>query len=126
MEYHPGLYLAWYRFHSFLTADYQRIQIKAIRQYADSRQWITHNFHPYDELGDRAVIGEDLDLSVGMLILPERVYVSILPKMVMTVTAYGESRVKTFGSWKPCRASLIGVMLIAIAILEKPEPWPGI
>ena len=38
MEYpNPGLYLAWYRFHSYLTADYQRLQIQAIRQHADAR-----------------------------------------------------------------------------------------
>lgn len=62
MDYpNPALYHAWYRFHSHLTRDFQRLQIDAIRSHADDRQWITHNFHPYDEF-DRTVISEDLDL----------------------------------------------------------------
>jgi beta-galactosidase len=58
----PGLRLAWHRFSSALTADFQRIQIAAIRRHADPRQWITHNFFPHDDL-DRSVIATDLDVA---------------------------------------------------------------
>ena len=57
----PGLYLDWHRFHSQLTADFQRLQIDALKPYCDERQWITHNFHPFDDF-DRSVISEDLDI----------------------------------------------------------------
>lgn len=57
----PSLYLAWYRFHSYLTADFQRLCIQALRQHCSPSQWITHNFHPYDEF-DRTVLSQDLDI----------------------------------------------------------------
>ena len=57
----PALYLDWHRFHSHLIADFQREHIEILRQECSPEQWITHNFHPFDDL-DRDVISEDLDL----------------------------------------------------------------
>lgn len=62
LEYpNPALYLDWYRFHSHLIADFQREQVEILREVCAPEQWITHNFHPFDDL-DRDVISEDLDL----------------------------------------------------------------
>ena len=58
----PGLKLAWRRFNSDLYAGYQRVQIEALREVVESRQWITHNFHPHDDL-NREVISRDLDFA---------------------------------------------------------------
>jgi beta-galactosidase len=57
----PGLRLAWFRYCSDLYAGFQQVQIDAIRRHAEPRQWITHNFHPYDRL-DRYPIAQPLDL----------------------------------------------------------------
>lgn len=62
LEYpNPGLMLDWHRFHSHLLADFQAEQIRLLRQHLPDDRWITHNFHPFDEI-DRCVVGKDLDL----------------------------------------------------------------
>lgn len=57
----PALWLAWYRWASELTREYQLEQIEILREHCPSDHFITHNFHPFDDL-DRACIAEDLDL----------------------------------------------------------------
>lgn len=56
----PGLLLARHRWSSDETAEFQRLQIAAMRPYLPEGRWITHNFHPHDWL-DRAVLSRDLD-----------------------------------------------------------------
>ena len=56
----PGLVLAWHRFQGDLFADFQRVQVRAIRAHADPRQWISHNFWPRDDI-PRGPLAADLD-----------------------------------------------------------------
>lgn len=55
----PGLLLARHRWSSDEVATFQRGMVEAIRQHSPGR-FITHNFHPHDDL-DRAPITDDLD-----------------------------------------------------------------
>lgn len=59
----PSLMLEWRRFVSDTYRSYQRNQIDAIRQYADPRQWITHNFMGLFDLFDHYVVSSDLDMA---------------------------------------------------------------
>jgi len=59
---HPGLRLEFFRFMSEAFRDYQAIQIAAIRQVADPRQWVTHNLHGWEDL-DFATIIADADVA---------------------------------------------------------------
>lgn len=56
----PCLRLAWYRFASEICRDFCKVQVDALRRVIDRAQWITHNFHPFDEL-DRAAVADELD-----------------------------------------------------------------
>ena len=56
----PALYLDWYQFHGWLLNDFQKEQIDIIRQTCAKQQWVTHNFHPFDEV-DRVTLSEHLD-----------------------------------------------------------------
>ncbi|GDY11824.1 beta-galactosidase [Planctomycetota bacterium] len=58
----PGLRLAWHRFSTALTAEFQAGQVQTLRERIAQRQWITHNFHPHDDL-DRAGLVDGLDFA---------------------------------------------------------------
>jgi len=59
----PSLMLEWKRFVSDVYRSYQKNQIEAIRQYADSRQWITHNFMGWFDGFDHYTVSADLDFA---------------------------------------------------------------
>lgn len=59
----PGLMLEWQRFHTYTYRVYQKIQIQAIRKYADRRQWITTNLMGWFDLFDHYEMARDLDLA---------------------------------------------------------------
>jgi beta-galactosidase len=58
----PGLWLDSKRFISDSLRAYQRVQIDAIRKYADSRQKITNNMMRFYGLFDSYTVGQDLDI----------------------------------------------------------------
>ena len=58
----PGLMLEWKRFVSDTYRSYQKNQIDAIHQYADPRQWITHNFMGWFDGFDHYTVSADLDM----------------------------------------------------------------
>lgn len=58
----PGLWLDSKRFISDSLRAYQRVQIDAIRKYADPRQKITNNMMRFYDLYDAYNVGQDLDL----------------------------------------------------------------
>lgn len=58
----PGLWLDSKRFISDSLRAYQRVQIDAIRRYADPRQKITTNMMGWYDLYDHYVVGQDLDI----------------------------------------------------------------
>ena len=59
----PGLTLDWKRFVTDLLRSYQKTQIDAIRQFAEPRQWITHNFMGWFDLFDHYKLCEDLEIA---------------------------------------------------------------
>jgi len=59
----PGLMLEWKRFVSDTYRSYQKVQIDAIHQYADPRQWITHNFMGWFDGFDHYTVSADLDMA---------------------------------------------------------------
>ena len=59
----PGLMLDWKRFASDTYRSYQKSQIDAIHQYADSRQWITHNMMGWFDGFDHYIVSADLDFA---------------------------------------------------------------
>ena len=59
----PGLMLEWKRFVSDTYRSYQKNQIDAIHQYADPRQWITHNFMGWFDGFDHYTVSADLDMA---------------------------------------------------------------
>lgn len=59
----PGLWLDSKRFISDSLRAYQRVQIDAIRKYADPRQKITTNMMGWYDLYDHYVVGQDLDIT---------------------------------------------------------------
>lgn len=50
-------------FQTWVFRRYQANQIAAIRQHAQARQWITHNFHGAFQHGDNSVLAEDLSFA---------------------------------------------------------------
>lgn len=58
----PGLWLASKRFISYSLRGYQRVQINAIRRYADPRQKITTNMMAWYGLYNPYTVGQDLDI----------------------------------------------------------------
>lgn len=58
----PGLWLDSKRFISDSLRAYQRVQIDAIRKYADPRQKITNNMMRWYDLFDAYTVGQDLDI----------------------------------------------------------------
>ncbi len=58
----PGLWLDSKRFISDSLRDYQKVQIDAIRKYADPRQKITTNMMGWFDLYDHYTVGQDLDM----------------------------------------------------------------
>jgi beta-galactosidase len=58
----PGLWLDSKRFISESLRAYQRVQIDAIRKYADPRQEITTNMMGWYDLYDHYTVGQDLDI----------------------------------------------------------------
>lgn len=58
----PGLWLDSKRFISDSLRDYQRVQIEAIRKYAEPRQKITTNMMGWYDLYDHYTVGQDLDI----------------------------------------------------------------
>ena len=60
----PGLWLDSKRFISDSLRAYQRVQIDAIRKYAESRQKITANMMRWYDLYDHYTVGQDLDINV--------------------------------------------------------------
>lgn len=58
----PGLWLDSKRFITDSLRAYQRVQIEAIREFADPRQKITTNLMGWYDLFDHYVIGQDLDI----------------------------------------------------------------
>jgi beta-galactosidase len=58
----PGLWLDSKRFISDSLGDYQRVQIDAIRKYADPRQKLTTNMMGWFDLFDHYTVGGDLDI----------------------------------------------------------------
>jgi len=59
----PSLMLEFRRFITHTYCDYQRTQTEAIRQHADPRQWITHNFMGWFDLYDHYELSKGLDLA---------------------------------------------------------------
>src|SRR6185503_13067559 len=59
----PGLMLEWQRFHTYTYRVFQKVQIQAIRKYADRRQWITTNLMGWFNLFDHYEVSRDLDLA---------------------------------------------------------------
>jgi beta-galactosidase len=59
----PALMLDWKRFVSDVYRSYQKNQIDAIHQYAEPRQWITHNFMGWFDGFDHYTLTADLDLA---------------------------------------------------------------
>ncbi len=59
----PGLWLDSKRFISDSLRAYQRVQIDAIRKYADARQKITNNMMRFYGLFDGYTVGQDLDIN---------------------------------------------------------------
>jgi beta-galactosidase len=59
----PGLWLDAKRFISDSLRSYQKVQIDAIRRYADPRQKITTNMMRWYSLYDHYTVGEDLDIN---------------------------------------------------------------
>lgn len=58
----PGLMLAFRHFVTRVWADFQRVQIDAIRTGALPSHWITHNFMGWFDGFDHYVVSKDLDL----------------------------------------------------------------
>jgi beta-galactosidase len=58
----PGLWLESKRFVTESLREYQKVQIDAIRKYADPRQKITTNMMGWYDLYDHYTIGQDLDI----------------------------------------------------------------
>jgi beta-galactosidase len=58
----PGLVLAFRQFMSHVYVEFQRVQIEAIRQHADPRQWIAHNYMKWFDAFDHYEVSKDLDL----------------------------------------------------------------
>ncbi len=58
----PGLWLDSKRFISESLRSYQKVQIDAIRKYADPRQKITTNMMRWYDLYDHYTVGQDLDI----------------------------------------------------------------
>lgn len=58
----PGLWLDSKRFISDSLRDYQKVQIDAIRKYAEPRQKITTNMMGWYDLYDHYTVGQDLDI----------------------------------------------------------------
>ncbi|MHB8627972.1 MAG: beta-galactosidase [Aggregatilineales bacterium] len=58
----PGLMLAFQQFITDVYAEFQRVQIDAIRAYSVPEQWITHNFMKWFDLFDHYKLAADLDL----------------------------------------------------------------
>lgn len=58
----PGLWLDSKRFISASLRDYQKVQIDAIRKYAEPRQKITTNMMGWYDLYDHYTVGQDLDI----------------------------------------------------------------
>jgi beta-galactosidase len=59
----PCLRLDWRRFATFVWRRFQRQQIDIIRQFADRRQWVTHNFMNWFDGYDHYEIATDLDFA---------------------------------------------------------------
>lgn len=59
----PGLWLDAKRFISDSLRNYQKVQIDAIRKYADPRQKITTNMMRWYDLYDHYTVGQDLDIT---------------------------------------------------------------
>jgi len=59
----PGMMLDFRRFITALYRGFQRAQITAIRQFAEPRQWITHNFMGWFDLYDHYEMSEDLEIA---------------------------------------------------------------
>lgn len=62
-NHNPGLYLAFRQFMTDVYVKFQQVQVDRIRQYSDSRQWITHNFMKWNESYDHYKLSEDLDFA---------------------------------------------------------------
>ena len=58
----PGLWLDSKRFISDSLRAYQKVQLDAIRKYAEPRQKITTNMMGWFDLFDHYTIGQDLDI----------------------------------------------------------------
>lgn len=58
----PGLWLASKEFISDSLRAYQKVQLDALRQYADPRQKITTNMMGWYDLYDHYTVGQDLDI----------------------------------------------------------------
>jgi beta-galactosidase len=61
-NHNPGLYLAFRQFISHVYAEFQCVQIDAIHQRAEPRQWITHNFMKWNDSYDHYELSADLDM----------------------------------------------------------------
>jgi len=59
----PGLMLETRHFITHLYRTFQREQIDAIRKYATSEQWITHNFMGWFDMFDHYELSKDLDMA---------------------------------------------------------------
>jgi len=62
-NHNPGLYLAFRQFMTDVYVKFQQVQVDRIRQYSDSRQWITHNFMKWNEGYDHYKLSEELDFA---------------------------------------------------------------
>jgi beta-galactosidase len=62
-NHNPGLMLAFRQFMTNVYAEFQRVQVSAIRKHADSRQWITHNFMTWNDGYDHYEMSKDLDFA---------------------------------------------------------------
>jgi beta-galactosidase len=58
----PCMDIEFFRFTTQAYVEFQRYQVNAIRTYAEPRQWISHNFHMWEDL-DWNELGADLDLA---------------------------------------------------------------
>jgi beta-galactosidase len=62
-NHNPGLVLAFKQFMTHIYVEFQRVQVEAIRQHADPRQWITHNFMTWNDSFDHYEMSRDLDFA---------------------------------------------------------------
>ncbi|MES2202430.1 MAG: beta-galactosidase [candidate division FCPU426 bacterium] len=62
-HHNPGLSLEFQRFFTHTYVNYQQNQLKALRKYAEPRQWCTHNFMGWFSAFDHYGVTADLDLA---------------------------------------------------------------